>query len=121
MLRCRAHGAAGRGARSLAVLLAPQGLLLLGLRLLLDGLLLGLLRLGLVDGLDEHALVLELVALRADVEVVVDVLVDLLARPVLAQEAAEHALAPHPEDLRGHARLLGAPALAHAHVATLPL
>merc|ERR1719331_49864 len=103
------------------LLLLDPGLLLLGLALLLDGLGLHLLRLGLVDGFHQDALVLELVALGADVEAVVQVLVDLLGLAVLAEQAAKHALPAHPEDLLGHARLAGAPALADARVAPLPL
>ena len=52
--------------------------------------------------LDESALVLERVTLGKVVELVVEVLVDLSAGTVLDQEAAEDALAAHPEDLAAH-------------------
>merc|ERR1719440_688238 len=55
------------------------------------------------------------------VEVVVDVLVDLLLLAVLAEQAAEHTLAAHPQDLRWHPGLAGAPALADALMAALAL
>merc|ERR1719293_532145 len=101
--------------------LLQLGLLLAGLLLLLQSLCLGLLRLHLVDGLDQDTLVLVGVTLGVAVEVVVDVLVDLLLLPVLAQQAAEHALAAHPQDLGGHARLAGTAALADTGVAALAL
>merc|ERR1719188_1617888 len=121
-------------ARSLLALLAQDVLLLLRLlgllelRLLLAGLLLlgeglglHLLGLHLVDGLNEHTLVLVGVTLGVAVEVVVDVLVDLLLLAVLPQQAPKDTLPAHPQNLRGHPRLPGAAALAEAHVAALPL
>jgi hypothetical protein len=42
---------------------------------------------------------------------VVEVLVDLLAVPVLAQQAAQHAQAADPQQLGGQARLAGSAAL----------
>jgi hypothetical protein len=49
--------------------------------------------------LDKRALVLEGVTLGEVVKLVVEVLVNLAAGAVLDQEAAEDALAAHPEDL----------------------
>ena len=48
-------------------------------------------------------------------------LVDLASLPVLAQQAAEDTLAPHPEDLGGHAGLGGTLPLSGASVAPLGL
>jgi len=101
------------------LLLGGAGLVLLGLLLLGDKLDLGQIRLGLVDGLDQDALVLETITLSGHVELVVELLVDLLGLTVLAEQATEHALAAHPEDLGRHTGLLGTAALTHTHVATL--
>mmetsp|Transcript_704 Transcript_704/g.2162 ORF Transcript_704/g.2162 Transcript_704/m.2162 type:complete len:267 (-) Transcript_704:9-809(-) len=106
----------------LLVLPALAGLLVLQaarLGLLLKHLVAGLLLLGHVDVLHEHALVLEHVTPRLHVELVVEVLVDLLLLPVLLEEAPEHALPPDPQHLGGHARLARAAALAVARVAAL--
>ena len=69
----------------LAALQLPEarGLVLgaLGLELVGDGLLAGLLRLLLVDGLDQHALVLVRVTLDLEVQLVVEMAVDLLGLP----------------------------------------
>lgn len=46
------------------------------------------------------------------VELVVEVLVDLLGVPVLAQQAAQHAQAADPQQLGGQARLARSTALA---------
>jgi hypothetical protein len=104
----------------------PLGLLLSSL--LSSGLtLLGLLHfalllsLHLVDRLDEHGLVLELVTLGSEVEVVVDFLGDLLGLAVLSEQASENALSPHPEHLLGHSRVLGTLPLTEAGVAALSL
>lgn len=67
-----------------------------GLLLLLELLLSDLLLLHLVDGLDQDALVLELVTLGCQVEVVVDVLGDLLGLSVFSEESSEHSLSSHP-------------------------
>ncbi len=98
----------------------------LGLGLASDGLFLeelGLGSLGLadVDGLDEDALVLVLVALGLHVEVVVDVLVDLVGLAELAKNTTKDALATDPENLLGHASLASTAALAKAGVTTLAL
>merc|ERR1719487_1479865 len=77
--------------------------------------------LGLVDVLHENALVLEDVTLGLHVELVVEVAVDLAGLAVLAQEATEDALPPHPEDLGGHAGLGGTLTLTGTGVATLGL
>merc|ERR1719253_774589 len=91
------------------------------LGLLGERLLARLLALHLVDRLHEHALVLELVALRRLVQLLVQVVVDLLRLAVLAQEPPEDALAPHPQHLERHARVGGTLPLAEARVAALAL
>ena len=80
-----------------------------------------LLGLHLVDGLNEHGLVLELVALCSEVEVVVEFLGNLLGLAVLPEQASEHALSPHPEHFLGHSRVLDTLPLTEAGVAALPL
>jgi hypothetical protein len=60
--------------------------------------------------LDQGALVLKGVTLAEMVELVVEVLVDFAAGPVLDQETAEDSLAAHPEDLA-----VGLSELFHAH------
>ena len=78
----------------------------LGLGLLAGDLLFAdLLVLDLVDGLDEHGLVLVLVALGAEVEVVVHMLVDLLRFSVLLQQSSQHSLATHPQHFLRHASI----------------
>ena len=91
------------------------------LELVGDGLLASLLRLGPVDRLHEHTLVLEHVTLALQVHLVVHVLVNLLRLAVLLQQAAEHAVAAEPEHLGGQARLARTSALTVAGVATLLL
>lgn len=59
--------------------------------------------------------------LALEVEDVVQVLVDLLRVPVLGEEAAEHALAAHPDHLGRETRVRGTLPLADALVAALPL
>ena len=61
----------------------------------------------LVDVVHEDTLVLEDVTLALHVQVVVEVVVDLALLAVLAEEAPEDALPPHPEDLCRHSRLGG--------------
>ncbi len=75
--------------------------------------------LGLEDVLHEDTLVLELVALGLEVQLVVQVLVNLLGLPVAAQQAAEDALATHPDHLDGHTRIGRTLALTRAHVPAL--
>ena len=55
------------------------------------------------------------------VQEVVQLLVDLLLLSVLPQQASQHTLAAHPQDLGRHARLASSLALSGAHVATLTL
>ena len=62
----------------------------------------GVLGLLLVDKLHQNALVLEDVTLALEVEVVVHVAVNLARGAVLAQKAAEDALAADPQNLGGH-------------------
>lgn len=59
--------------------------------------------------------------LALKVQNVVKVLVDLLGLAVLLKQPAEHALAAHPDHLRGEARISGTLPLTGSHVATLPL
>merc|ERR1719264_945397 len=65
-------------------------LLLASFLLLSQGLGLRLLRLHLMNRLDEHTLVLVRVTLGVAIEKMVDVLVDLLGLAVLAEQAAKH-------------------------------
>jgi len=92
-----------------------------GLLLLLRSALARLLTLDLVNVLHQHALVLEDVTLALHVEVVVLVLVQLLRGAILAEQAAQHALAADPEDLRRHARIAGTMSLTSAGVSSLAL
>jgi len=105
-------GLAGNSLLLTDVVLGSAGLSLGGEFGSLDGVLLHL-----VDGLDQHVLVLELVTLGAEVELVVDVLVDLLGFTVLAEEASQNADSAHPEDVRGHTGIAGTLALTSAVVA----
>ena len=59
--------------------------------------------LGLVDLLNKHVLVLELVTLGLEVQLVVHLAVDLLLVSISAQETTEDTQAAHPQDLLGHA------------------
>ena len=110
-----------------------------GLHLVGEDLGAGLLGLGLVDVLHQDTLVLEDVTLGLLVELVVaagcrvseggsesrsgdaQMLVDLASLPVLPQQAAKHALPPHPLNLRRHTGLGRTLALTRAGVATLAL
>lgn len=51
----------------------------------------------------------------------VQVLVDLLSLSVLLEKTAEDAHASHPDDLLGHASILGSEALSSAGVTSLQL
>lgn len=79
----------------------------LGIHLLLEDTLTVTLSLGLLDVLNESALVLEGVTLAQVVELVVKVLVDLASSTVADEEATENTHAAHPENLAGHTGLLG--------------
>lgn len=103
----------------LLALTGGLGLGTLGVHLLLQGLLAGLLGLSTVDVLDEGALVLEGVTLAGVVQLVVEVLVDLSGGTVLDEETAEDTEAAHPEDLRGHTSIGSTLALTEASVATI--
>merc|ERR1719263_1353869 len=109
-----------RGRLGLAL---ARGLVLLPARLGLVGerLLEGLLLLGLVDVLHQHALVLELVTLGLEVQRVVQVLVDLLRLAVLLQQPAQHTHPTDPQHLDRHTRLLRTLPLAVARVPPLAL
>ena len=92
-----------------------------GLTLVSDVLLTGSVALHLVDGLNEHVLVLELVTLGGQVQLVVDVLVDLLGVTVLLQKTSENTLSAHPENVGGHTSITGTLSLTMALVATLTI
>merc|ERR1719198_2335741 len=89
------------------ILLLPQGFALLGClgllpaccRLLLKSLGLRLLSLRFVNCLNQHTLVLVCVTLGFVVAEVVEVLVNLFAFTILAEQASEDSLAPHPKNL----------------------
>lgn len=93
-----------------------QSLNLLGLSLLLDPHVLLA-----VNGLQKHTLVLELVTLATHVEVLVHVRVHLLGIAELLQHTTKHTLAPHPQKLRGLARILGPLPLTDTGVTTKTL
>ena len=97
------------------------GLKTTGFGLVCEGLLAGLLCLGLVDELDQSTLVLEGATLALEVEHVVQVLVDLLGLAVLLEQPAQNTLAAHPLHLGGKARVGGTLPLTNARVAALPL
>ncbi|KFM28487.1 hypothetical protein F751_5714 [Auxenochlorella protothecoides] len=86
-----------------------HGLVLGAARLELVGqrLLANAVRLLLVDGLHQHALVLVHVTLDLQVQLAVQVAVDLLGVAVLLEHAAQHAQAAQPQDLGGQAGLAG--------------
>jgi len=104
--------------RQLALLLCLS-LCLFGVVLLLDDTDLRTLSLSLVDRLNQHALVLELVTLGAHVEVSVDVLVNLFLLAILLQQPTQHAAPADPQALARHPRVSAPTTLAHTHVASL--
>ena len=79
------------------------------------------LSLGLVDLLDQHILVLELVTLGGEVELVVHVAVNLLLLSVSLKKATEDAKTAHVENLLGHTGVSGTSPLTAALMATLAL
>lgn len=79
----------------------------------------GLLRLPLVDVLDQDTLVLEHVTLRTHVQVVVQVTVDFLRLTVLLQQTTQHTHTVHPEQLLGHTGIGRTLSLTITAVATL--
>ena len=129
LLRSAGGGTGGRGG-GVAILLglSSDSLLLadsvLGATSLSLSLKIGLtdsLSLGLVDLLDQHILVLELVTLGGEVELVVHVAVNLLLLSVSSEEATEDAKAAHVENLLGHTGVSGTLSLTVALMATLAL
>ena len=104
-----------------SVLLPGGGLEGSGLSLLGEVLLSDLLLLHLVDGLDQHGLVLELVTLGSDVEVVVDILGDLLGLSVLLEQSSQDSLSSHVEHLGWHTGVSGSSSLSLALVSALSL
>ena len=89
-----------------------------GLGLSLEFLLTEDLSLALVDSLDEHILVLELVTLGGEVKLMVHLAIDLLLVSISAKETTEDALAAHPQDLHGHTCVPGTLSLTEALMAT---
>ena len=76
------------------------------------------LSLGLVDGLNKHILVLELVTLGGLVKSVVHLAVNLLLVSIPTEEATEDAKTAHPQNLLGHTGVLGTLSLTVALMAT---
>ena len=72
-----------------------------------------------MDGLDQDTLVLELVTLGAEIELVVDVLIDLLGVTVLLKQTSQNAGSTHPENASGHTGFVGTLPLTTTVVATL--
>ena len=110
----KAWGNANNGGDQLSVdslflpflILLPSGFSLVSQLLLSD-----LLLLHLVDGLDQHRLVLELVTLGSQVEVVIDVLGNFLGLSVLLQKSSEDSLSSHPQNLGWHSSVSGTSSL----------
>lgn len=118
LLQTLHHGVPLGGLPLHLALASSLGLRALGVHLLLELPLTGLLGLGTVDVLNKGALVLEGVTLSSVVQLVVQVLVDLAACAVLDQQPAENTLTAHPEDLLRHTGIGGTLALSEATVAT---
>ena len=121
----RGSSRSGSGSLTVSGLLAGKSLLLahgvLGATILGLALKIGLadhLSLGLVDCLNKHILVLELVTLGGTVESVVHLAVNLLLVPVPAEEATEDTETAHPKNLLGHTGVLGTLSLTTALMAT---
>lgn len=96
--------------------LVLSGLLLLGKLLLSD-----LLLLHLVNGFNQHRLVLELVTLGGEVEVMIDVRGDLLGLSVLSQQSSQNSLSSHPLDLDWQSGVSGTLSLTVTVVSALSL
>ena len=123
--RIRSGRGSGGGSLAVSNLLASESLLLadgvLGTTGLSLALKIGLaddLSLGLVDSLNKHILVLELVTLGGEIELVVHLAVDLLLVPISAEEATEDAKAAHPQNALGHTGAAGTLTLTGALMAT---
>ena len=101
---------------SLALLLSSLDLS--SLSLFFEELFSDLLLLHLVDGLDQHVLVLEEVTLGGEVEVMVDILGDLLGLSVLSQKSSKDSLSSHPENLAWHSGVGGTLSLTIAGVSS---
>ena len=104
-----------------SLLLLLSGLDLSSLLLVSELLLSDLLLLHLVDGLNEHRLVLELVTFGGEIEVMVDILVDFLGLSILLQESSENSLSSHPLDLLWHSCLSGTLSFTSAIMSALSL
>ena len=92
-----------------------------GLSLISQLLLSDLFLLHLVDGLNKHSLVLELVTLGCQIEVVVNIFCDLLALPILPQQPSQNSLSSHPQHLLGHSSVLSTLSLTMTLMSTLSL
>lgn len=111
----------GNGLSVVSSFLLLGSLELSSLLLLSELLLSNLLLLHLVDGLDQHGLVLELVTLGGEVEVMVDVAGDLLGLSILSEQSSEDSLSAHPLHFGGHSCVLGSSSLSVTAVSALSL
>jgi len=74
-----------------------------------------------VDRLQQHAFVLELVALSLEVEGVIDVLVDFLRITHLVEKTAKYTCAAHPHNFKGETGIGSTTALSSSCVTSLGL
>ena len=118
LLRSVLNDTHGHGLSVVSMFLSGGGLDLSGFSLLIELLLSKLLLLHLVDGLDQHGLVLELVTLGSQVEVMIDVLGDFLSFSVLLEESSENSLSSHPQNLGWHSSVSGTSSLTKAGMST---
>merc|ERR1719198_1022350 len=103
------------------LLLLQLGLLLACLLLLSQCLGLQFFSLCLMDCLDKHALVFELITLGAKVELMVQMLVNLFGIPVFSQQPAKNPSTSHPQYFHWHPCLSSSTPLANSSVPTLAL
>merc|ERR1719265_1571196 len=75
----------------------------------------------LVDGLNQHILVLEQVTIGCEIEMMVNILADLFGLSILSQESSENSLSSHPENLGWHSCVGGTLSLTVASVSSLSL
>ena len=109
------------GLSSVSLLLLIGSLDSSSLSLLSELLLSDLLLLDFMDGLDKNRLVLELVTLRSEIELMVDVLGNLLSLSVLLEESSENSLSSHPEYLGWHSGVLGSLSFSVSSMSSLSL
>ena len=81
----------------------------------------GVLDLLLEDELHQVPLVLEGVTLGAEVQIVVQMLVNLLGLTVLSEQTAENANASHPQNFLGHTSITSTQSLSGASVTSLQM